>query len=326
MEIRQLKGTDLQSSRLVLGTMTFGASVDEATASAMVDVAIDAGVNHFDTANAYNGGVTEEMLGRIIAGRRDNLVIATKVGGRMGSDPDQVGLSRRAIHRAIDESLRRLNLDHVDLYYLHLPDPSVPIAESIGALEELVQAGKIRFGATSNYAAWQMAEMRTIAERYGSMPLGVSQPLYNLLARRLDDEYAAFSSHFGFSNIVYNPLAGGLLTGRHRDDADPTEGSRFASTSLGAMYRDRYWNEAQFRAVRDLQQVATDAGMSLIELSFRWLLWSPLVEAILLGASSLEQLQQNLAAATPVGLTGDVLKACDDIWSTLAGAAPKYSR
>ena len=326
MEIRQLRGTDLQSSRLVLGTMTFGASVDEATASEMVDVAIEAGINHLDTANAYNGGVTEEMLGRIIAGRRDELVIATKVGNRMGPDPDQVGLGPRAIHRAIDESLRRLDLDHVDLYYLHLPDRSVPIEESIGALDELVRAGKIRFGATSNYAAWQMAEMRAIAERDGSMPLGVSQPLYNLIARRLDNEYAAFSAHYGFSNIVYNPLAGGLLTGRHRDGADPEAGSRFASAVLGAIYRDRYWNEAQFRAVRDLQQVAKDAGISLIELSFRWLLSNPLVEAILIGASSVAQLRENLMAATPVGLSADVLKACDDVWTTQAGAAPKYNR
>ncbi len=326
MEIRQLKSTDLQSSRLVLGTMTFGSSVDEATASEMVDVAIEAGVNHLDTANAYNAGVTEEMLGRIIAGRRDELIVATKVGNRMGPEADEVGLSPRAIHRAIDQSLRRLDLDYVDLYYLHLPDPSVPIAESLGALDELVRAGKIRFGATSNYAAWQMAEMRAIAEQSGLMPLGVSQPLYNLITRRLDDEYAAFSAHYGFSNIVYNPLAGGLLTGRHDVAVDPEAGSRFASSSLGEMYRERYWNEAQFRAVNDLQQIANDSGMSLIELSFRWLLRSPLVEAILIGASSVEQLRQNLAAATPAALSDDVLEACDTVWTTLAGAAPKYNR
>jgi len=322
VEQRTLSGTDLVTSRLVLGTMTFGSQVDVAEAARMVDACLDAGVTAFDTANAYNQGRSEEILGALVAERRDEVLIATKVCNPMGPDPDDAGLSRSAILKAIDESLRRLRTDYVDLYYLHKPDWSTPVEESLEALDALVQAGKIRYGATSNYAAWQMAEMLWLAERNGWQPLRVSQPMYNLVARRLDEEYAAFSEHCGITNIVYNPLAGGLLTGKHQPESDPEPGSRFTMDA----YRQRYWNEAQFAAVTRLHDLAAAAGLTLIELSFQWLLSRPLVDAVLLGASSLGQLRANLAACRESTLDEEIVAGCDEVWQTLRGATPSYNR
>lgn len=319
---RPLGGTDLTTSRLVFGTMTFGSQVDKAEATQMLDASLAAGVTTFDTANAYNNGRSEEILGAWLPAHRDEVVIATKVCNPMGPGPDDVGLSQKAIVKAIDASLQRLQTDYVDLYYLHKPDCNTSIEESLAALQGLVQAGKIRYGATSNYAAWQMAEMLWLAERNGWQPLRVSQPMYNLIARRVDEEYAAFSARCGISNIVYNPLAGGLLTGKHQPDADPHPGSRFTQDA----YRQRYWNTAQFAAVDRLQELATQFGLTLVELSFRWLLSRPLVDAVLIGASSLSQLHANLAACQGSTLEDRLLEQCDEVWQTLRGAAPSYNR
>lgn len=322
MAHRTLSGTDLTTSRVVLGTMTFGSQVDRNEAQAMVDTCIDAGVTMFDTANSYNAGRSEEILGDALRGRREEVLIATKVGNRVGPEPEDGGLSRGAIHKAIDASLARLQTDYVDLYYLHKPDWETAIEESLEALEELVQAGKIRYGASSNYAAWQMVDMQWLAERHGWQPLRVSQPMYNLLSRRLDEEYATFSEHFDISNIVYNPLAGGLLTGKHQRLLAPDPGSRFTLDQ----YRQRYWNDAQFEAVEALTLCAREAGLSLIELSFRWLLSRRLVDAVLLGASRLDQLRTNLAACEVDELDEETSARCDEVWQALRGAAPSYNR
>lgn len=322
MKHMTLSGTDLETSQVVLGTLTFGSQVDLGEARNMVDTCLDSGISLFDTANAYNEGRSEEILGQLVKDRREQVLIATKVGNPMGSDPTDARLSRAAIFEAIDASLERLQTDYVDLYYLHKPDWSTPIEESLEAMDALVRAGKIRYGATSNYAAWQMAEMLWLAERNGWQPLLVSQPMYNLIARRLDDEYAAFSKSCGFSNIVYNPLAGGLLTGKHQPEASPQPGSRFTMEN----YRERYWNAAQFAAVGRLRDLAAESGLTLVELSFRWLLSRPLVDAVLLGASSLEQLRSNLAACEETALDEELATACDEVWQELRGAAPNYNR
>jgi len=183
MKMVKLKGTDLEVSRLCFGTMTFGKPVDQETANAMVDRCMDAGINFFDTANIYQGGISESMLGQAMRGKRDKLIVATKVRGKMGDGPDESGLSKRAIFRAIDESLKRLQTDYVDLYYLHQPDYAVPIEESLRAMEELIKQGKVRFPATSNYSGWQVCEMQWIAGKNKFTPAQVSQPMYNLLAR-----------------------------------------------------------------------------------------------------------------------------------------------
>ncbi|HET7357432.1 MAG TPA: aldo/keto reductase [Nocardioidaceae bacterium] len=321
MEQRPLGDTGLTSSRLVLGTMTFGSQVDEATATEMVARALDAGITHLDTANSYNDGRSEEIVGRALGSRRDEVVLASKVFNRFGPAPDEQGLSAPAVRKAIDASLRRLGTDHLDIYYLHQPDWTVPIEETLTVMAELVDAGKVRHVGVSNYAAWQICEIRNLVERDGWPPVVVSQQMYNLLARSIEDEYAAFSEHAGLADVVYNPLAGGLLTGKHQYGEAPSTG-RFIQES----YRDRYWTKGQFEAVARLGEVAAGAGLSLVELSLRWLLSRPVVDAVLLGASSLAQLEANLAAAEGPAPDEATLAACDGVWRELRGPIPRYNR
>jgi aryl-alcohol dehydrogenase-like predicted oxidoreductase len=309
--------------QVVLGAMTFGSQVDAAEAEQMVTVARDHGVRMFDTSNNYNGGVSEEILGRAVKAFRHDVLLASKVGSTVDqADPELVGLRRTAIVRAVEDSLRRLDTDYLDLYYFHRPDWSTPIEESLEAAETLVTSGKVRHIGQSNFAAWQVTEMRCLAQRRGWAPVRVGQVMYNLLARRVETEYAACSQHFGLVNIVYNPLAGGLLTGKHDYDSDVAPGTRFTKD----MYRQRYWNTQQFAAVQRLRDVATEAGLSLVELALRWLRDQPVTDAILVGASTTTQLQANLRAIDGGPLDSDTLAACDAVWNDLGGVAPHYNR
>jgi aryl-alcohol dehydrogenase-like predicted oxidoreductase len=322
MELRPLADTGLLSSRLVLGTMTFGSQVDQQSATAMVARSMDAGINHFDTANAYNGGESERMLGRALGPRRNEVLVATKVFNPMGGGPDDRGLSASAVRKAIDASLRRLGTDYVDLYYLHQPDHSVPLEETLEAMSDLVQVGKVRHVAASNYAAWQMCQMSHLSAERAWSPVRVSQSMYNLISRSLDDECVAFLQAYRLATIVYNPLAGGLLTGKHRRESAVAEGSRFTNPQ----YRERYWTARQFSAVDQLRIIAERAGRSMVELSLRWLLTRPPVDAVLIGASGLAQLEANIAAADGPALDEETMAACDEVWSELRGPAPHYNR
>ena len=319
---RPVPGTDLELSRAVFGTMTFGSQVVESEADHMVGQCLAAGITTFDTANSYNTGASEEMLGRVLSRRSDDVVVSTKVGNRMSEAPEDRGLSATAIRRAIDGSLRRLGRDHIDIYYLHMPDWDTPIEESMQALDEAVRAGKVRYVGQSNYAAWQIAEMHGLAERNDWPRPMLSQPMYNLLSRRIEEEYLAAARRFGLFNITYNPLAGGLLTGKHRLERPPEAGTRFAKD----LYRDRYWNRDQFVAVERLRGIAADAGLTLIELALRWLFTRPNVDAVLLGASSSTQLSSNLAALDGPAPEDEALARCDEVWRDLRGPAPSYNR
>ncbi len=323
MDYRVLPRTDLKVSRLSFGTMPFGSQADEAASRQMVDRCLDAGINFFDTANMYNLGKAETILGKALAGRRDKVVLATKVRCKMGEAPDEGGLSRAAIHKAIDASLRRLGTDHVDLYYLHWPDYDVPIEETLAAMDELVRAGKVRYPAVSNYAAWQVCEILGVAEKHHLQPPHVSQPMYNLLARGIEEEYLPFCEKFEIAVIPYNPLAGGLLTGKHSRARGPIEGTRFDKNQL---YLGRYWHADYFDAVEELRSVAKDAGKTLIELSLQWLLSRPHVDSVILGASRLEQLEENLKACEGGALDPATLERCDAVWKRLRGITPKYNR
>lgn len=317
-----LKHTDLNVSRICLGTMTFGGQTDEPAAGRMLDLCMETGINFLDTANVYNKGASEEMLGRLLGRRRSDFVLASKVRNKMGDGPDLVGLSRPAILRAIDDSLRRLRTDYLDLYYLHLPDPSVPIEESLDAMNEVLKQGKVRYLASSNYSAWQMVDMFWIAQRKGYRAPWVAQPMYNLIARGIEQEYLAMCKQFGVSNIVYNPLAGGLLTGKHKREA-PIPGTRFDKNKA---YLDRYWHEGDFEAVDELRQIADKAGRSLVSLSLNWLYHHSASDCIILGASRVEHLEQNLAALRDGPLDQETLQACDRVWAQLRGPTPKYNR
>jgi aryl-alcohol dehydrogenase-like predicted oxidoreductase len=323
MEHRVLAHTDLNVSRLSFGTMTFGSQTDEATARRIVGRCLEAGINFFDTANIYNQGRAETILGQALAGRRQKVLLATKVRGQMENAPEETGLSRAAIHKAIDSSLRRLATDYVDIYYLHQPDYDVPIEETLAALDELVRAGKVRYPAVSNYAAWQVSEIHWLCEKRGFKPPYISQPMYNVLARGIEEEYLPFCKRFGVAVVPYNPLAGGLLTGKHARAREPIAGTRFDGNKL---YLDRYWHDDYFAAVDELAAIARAAGKTLVELSFQWLLSQPQVDSIILGASRLEQLEENLKACTGGSPDETTLARCDAVWKRLRGITPKYNR
>ncbi len=323
MEYRTLSNTGLKVSRVSFGAMTFGSQTDEATALRMVDRCLDAGINFFDTANVYNRGAAETILGKALRGRRERVVLATKVRGKMGDAADECGLSRAAILKAIDASLQRLGTDYVDLYYFHQPDYATPVAESLEAMNELVRAGKVRWPAVSNYAAWQVCEMLWIAEKNACRPPLVSQPMYNLLARGIEDEYLPFCKQYEIAVVPYNPLAGGLLTGKHARQRGPLPGTRFDGNT---MYQERYWHDDDFAAVEELRGVAREAGKSLVELALQWLLGRPQVDSIILGASRIDQLEENLRACEGRPLDEATLTRCDAVWKRLRGVTPKYNR
>jgi aryl-alcohol dehydrogenase-like predicted oxidoreductase len=323
VEYRTLPKTELRVSRLSFGTMTFGAQTDPVGAQRMVDCCLDAGINFFDTANIYNRGAAETILGKVLKGRRDKVVLASKVRGKMGNAPDDEGLSRAAISKAIDASLKRLGTDYLDLYYLHQPDYAVPIEETLDAMQGLVRAGQVRFPAVSNYAAWQVCETLWICEKRGYQPYFISQPMYNLLARGIEEEYLPFCQRFGVAVVPYNPLAGGLLTGKHSRGSGPVPGTRFDGNR---MYQARYWHDDDFAAVEELRAIARGAGKTLVELALQWLLAQPLVDSIILGASRVEQLEENLKAAEGTRLEESILSRCDTVWKRLRGITPKYNR
>lgn len=323
MEDFELGASGQQAGRVVFGTMTFGAQVDEREAAAMVGACRDAGVTMFDTSNNYSGGASEEILGRVIRPFRDEVLVSTKGGSHVDqADASLAGLGRRALTAAIDGSLRRLGVDRIDVYYLHRPDPTTPLAETLETMADAVRAGKVRWVGQSNFAAWQIVRLNCVAREHGWPEVLVSQPMYNLLGRRVEDEYAACSRELGLTNIVYNPLAGGLLTGKHRPGAEPAAGTRFSKET----YRDRYWNPAQFDAVGRLAAIAAAAGLSLVQLAYRWVLHRDLTDAMLLGASGLDQLRSNLADLDGPALDDATAAACDDVWRDLHGAAPLYNR
>jgi 1-deoxyxylulose-5-phosphate synthase len=317
-----LKHTDLEVSRFCFGTMTLGKPLDQASATQLVNRCIEAGINFFDTANMYQYGVAETMLGHAVKGKRDRLVIASKVHAKMGDEPDQQGLSRKAILRAIDESLQRLGTDYLDLYYFHMPDHKVSMEESMEAMESLVKQGKVRYAAQSNYAGWQVVEMLWIAKDRGWHAPYVSQPMYNLLARGIEQEFLPMCKKFDVPTVVYNALAGGLLTGKHKQET-VTPGTRFDNNKL---YQDRYWHEQQFQAVEHLRNIAKKAGRSLVSLALNWLLHHTAADCIILGASRMEQLNENLATIDDGPLSENTVKACNEVWRNLRGPLPYYNR
>lgn len=306
---------------LVLGTMTFGDTVDDAGAAAMVDSALQAGITRIDTANGYAGGESERIVGRLIGTQRERIELATKAGMPHPDAGDAAPLSPRGLRTCIEGSLRRLGTDYVDLCYLHKPDRRTPLEETLGTLAELIDEGKIRSYGVSNYAAWQLAELHHLD---GPRPV-VAQQLYNLLARRIEDEYVEFAATSGLPTMVYNPLAGGLLTGRHRYD-DAAASGRFGSSRVASMYQQRYWIPEMFEAVTRLSAVADKAGIRLVQLAFRWLLGTPLVDSILLGGSSVAQVQSNLDAIAAGPLPADVHEECQTITEPLRGVMPAYNR
>ncbi|MFO0757856.1 MAG: aldo/keto reductase [Byssovorax sp.] len=281
--------------RLALGTMNFGKRTDPATSLAIMERALERSIVLFDTANVYNDGESERLVGEAIKGRREHVLVATKVGLARGGEGSKgpEGLSRPAIRAAIEQSLGRLGTDYVDLYYLHAPDHRTPIEETIDAVAELHREGKIRHLGLSNFAAWQILEIIALCEERGIPGPCVSQVIYNLLIRQLDIEYFRFAARYRVHSTIYNPLGGGLLTGRYRPGDEIARGSRF---DKNRMYQKRYWSEPIFSLVERYRALAEGEGMSLTALAYAFVAATSGVDSILVGPATVAHLDEAIDA------------------------------
>jgi aryl-alcohol dehydrogenase-like predicted oxidoreductase len=322
MEYRRLGRHGLEVPALCLGTMTFGLQVDEKVSFSILDKAADNRLNFLDTADAYPLGGTAETLGETEAiigrwikqrGRRDDLVIATKCFAPTGRRPNNRGLSRHHIIASIEASLRRLQTDYVDIYQSHGFDPDVPIEESLRAFDDLVTAGKVRYAACSNYPAWRLADAIATAERLGMAGYTSVQPRYNLLYREIETELLPLVRHHGLGVLVYNPLAGGFLSGKYKQGQDPEAGTRFTLGTAADRYQARYWHDSQFQAVESLKAIVEGMDLSMVSVSVAWVLRQPGVTSAIIGASRPEQLDANLNALN-IEFNDELLEACDAAW------------
>ena len=320
MQHTTLGRTGLTVSRLCLGTMTFGLQCDEATSFSILDHAFDAGITFLDTADVYplGGGLdtvgrTEEIIGAWMRDgrRRDDIVLATKCFGPMGPNPWDAGNSRKHITSAIDASLRRLGTDYVDLYQLHFDDAGMPLDESLGALDDLVRAGKVRYVGCSNFLAYRLAKALGRSETLGLARFDSIQPRYNLLFREFERELFPLCAEERVGVIPYNPIAGGMLSGKHRRGA-PTEGTRFTLGNASQTYQDRYWHDREFDTVSQLTAVADELGTELVTLAVAWVLANPVITSPIIGASRPEQLDASVAALD-LTLDADVKRRLDDL-------------
>ena len=299
--------------------MTFGLQIDEPAARSVLDRAAGGGVTFLDTADVYPlgsgvdlAGTTEEIIGRWLKGRRQEFVLATKCYGRTGPQPWDVGNSRRHIMDAIDASLRRLGTDYIDLYQLHQDDPETPIDETLRALDDLVRSGKVRYIGCSNFLAYRLARALGRSDALGLARFDSVQPRYNLLFREFERDLFPLCLDEGVGLIPYNPLAGGMLSGKHGPGQSPAEGTRFTIPGAGAMYQERYWHDREFDAVDAFQQIAKEAGLKPATLAVAWVLHQPAVTAPILGASRPDQLDDTLAAAE-VKLDDDMMHKLDEL-------------
>jgi aryl-alcohol dehydrogenase (NADP+) len=285
--------------------MTFGLQSDEPTSFAILDRAAEGGIDFLDSSDAYplggdlsTKGVTESILGRWLQGRRDRFIVATKCFAATGPAPFDRGNSRKHIMSAVEASLRRLQTDYIDLYQLHGYDRHTPIDETLHALDDLVHQGKVRYVGCSNFLTYQLVRAVGRTETLGLARLDSVQPRYNLLFRQIEREMLPYCAEEGIGVIPYNPIAGGLLSGKHTRSAPPPEGSRFTLGTAAQNYQDRYWHDREFDTVEELRGVAEQAGVSLVTLSVAWVLANPAVTAPIIGASRPAQLDDSLAAAS----------------------------
>lgn len=319
-----LGNSGLKVTQLCLGTMTFGNQADEKTAFAIMDRAREGGINFFDTADGYPlggspamRGQTEHIVGKWLKGRRHDVVLATKCFATMGSGPNDGGLSRKHIMSAIEDSLRRLGTDYIDLYQAHQYDPTVPVEETLRTFDDLVHQGKVRYIGVSNWRTWHLANGVRTAALAGLIPVVSVQPRYNLLFRMIEEELVPFCQSNGIGLITYNPLAGGLLTGRYQTGQTVEEGTRFGlKEDAGTLYQERYWTEKHFEVVEEFRNFCTERNWSLASTAVAWVLAKPGITSAIVGASKPEQLTASLGAPD-IPLTPDDVKVLDELWYKL---------
>jgi len=308
-------------ARVALGTMNFGKRTSAAESERIVRRALERGVTVFDTANAYNDGESERLLGRALGAERERVCIATKVGfGRIGGKPE--GLAPARVQAALDESLARLGAARVGLFYLHVPDHATPLERTLEGVAAVLESGKVERFAVSNYASWQILEIHGVCERLGLPKPTVAQQLYNLLIRQLDLEYFRFARRYALHTTVYNPLAGGLLTGRYRVGDPVTPGTRFHQNRL---YQGRYWSARMLELAAAHEALAREAGFTPTAFAYAWLAGAPGVDSILVGPGDVAQLDEALDAVTRP-LPEDVRARVDALHREWVGTETSYAR
>ena len=309
----KLGTTGLIVSRLALGTMTFGAGsgnaaiarTREADAAAILDRALDAGINFIDTADVYAGGESEEIVGRILGKRRDDVVLATKAGWRTGAPLNRSGLSAAHLHWSIDQSLKRLGTTHVDVYIAHRDDAHTPLEETLQALDAIVRAGKARYLGVSNWSAWKIAAAMELQRANGWAPFTHIQMMYSLLGRGVEDQVLPMAAHYGLGYTAWSPLAGGFLSGKYTRDNLDDPNNRLSGFDMIPIDKDM-----GFALVETMRGIAAAHDASVAQVALAWLLSKPQVSSVLIGASKLSQLDDNIAAAN-LALTSEDIAALD---------------
>ena len=299
--------------------MTFGLQCDETTSVSILDRAAEGGIDFLDTSDAYplggdlsTRGATEAILGRWLRGKRDRFILATKCFAPTGPAPFDAGNSRKHILSAVEASLRRLQTDYIDLYQLHGYDRATPIDETLGALDDLVHQGKVRYIGCSNFLTYQLVRAVGRTETLRLARLDCVQPRYNLLFRQIEREMLPYCGEEGIGVIPYNPIAGGLLSGKHVRENPPPEGSRFTLGNAAQNYQERYWHDREFDTVEAIRKLAGTAGADLVTLAVAWVLANPAVTAPIIGASRPDQLGASLAA-TEFALDEELKRRLDDV-------------
>lgn len=319
----EIPGTPVPLTSAVLGTMNMGDTTDAATSEQLFEAALDAGITGIDCANGYARGTTESLIAPWVRRNRDRIVLATKAGMPHADAGAHAPLSPAGLRASVDGSLRRLDVDRIDLFYLHQPDRATPIRDTMETVARLRAEGKIGAYGVSNFAAWQALEVVRMADELGIPRPVVGQNVYNLVARRIEDEWIEFAATYDIATMCYNPLAGGMIARPPREGAAP---ARFQESALAEMYKKRYWTDELVSATTALAQVAEDAGVPMYELALRWLIGRPGVSAILIGANRTSQLHANIEAIAKGPLPTDLAEACDAVSSPLKGSMPPYNR
>jgi aryl-alcohol dehydrogenase-like predicted oxidoreductase len=303
MQTRPLGRSGLQVSPITLGTMMFGGATDEAASRAIIDHARAAGVNFIDTADVYNEGRSEEIVGRAIARDRDHWVLATKAANAMGPGPNERGLSRKWLLQAADASLKRLGTDYIDILYLHKEDHATPLSETVGALADLIRAGKIRYFGVSNHRAWRVAEICHICDRLGIDRPVVSQPYYNAFNRMPEVEHLPACGFYGLGVVPYSPLARGILTGKYTPGQPAPEGTRVGRGDKRVLQTE--WRPESLRMAQRVKARAEKRGMSAGQFAFLWVLANPVVSSVIAGPRTMEQWTDYLGALKHTWNAGD---------------------
>ena len=312
MEYVNLGRTGLKVSRICLGTNMFGAGyVDDSRAISVVDAAIESGINFIDTADLYNDGESEVVVGKALAGKRHDVVIGTKGFSQMGPGVNDRGLSRKHLIDAVEGSLRRLDTDYIDLYQVHWWDPDTPIEETMITLNDLVRQGKIRYIGCSNFQAWQLARSLWVSNKLGIERFESVQPLYNIAQRDIEAELFPVCEDQGVSAIPYQVLMGGLLTGAYDMNKEPPTDSHMASRHAGGA-KTRFWNEATFNLVDQVKKTASELGYEPTQVALAWCLSKSVVASVIVGSSRPEQIAQN-ARTSEIKLPDEVLECLNNL-------------